>query len=93
MRCRYQSANLPSAHVGNHDHRQLRVYLSFLYYIILALSIPITFTRKKILRKKILRKKNGISSTGSLVSGDSMCADWCLNSILWVCRKLSSNML
>ena len=88
VRCRYQSVNLPLAHVGNHDHRQLRVYLPFFYYIIIALSIPITFTRKTILRNKIV-----IYSTGSLVSGDSMCADWCLNSILWVCRKLSFNML
>ena len=36
VRCRYQSANSPSTHVGNHDHRQLCVYLFFFYYIIIA---------------------------------------------------------
>ena len=39
VRCRYHSANSPSAHVGNlnHDHRKLRVCFGFFYYIIIAL--------------------------------------------------------
>ena len=48
VRCRYHSANSPSAHVGNlnRDHRKLRVCFFFFYYIIIALSIPITYSRK-----------------------------------------------
>ena len=48
VRCRYHSANSPSAHVGNlnHDHRELRVCFVFFYYIIIALNLPITYCRK-----------------------------------------------
>ena len=44
----YHSANSPSAHVRdlNHDHRQIRVCFGVFYYIIIALSIPIIYSRK-----------------------------------------------
>ena len=40
-----------------------------------------------------IRNADSDTINGICVVGDSMCANWCLNLILWVCRKLSSNML
>ena len=53
MRCRYQSVNLPSAYVGNHDHRQLRVYLPFLLH-----NSSFEYTNN-FYKKNNTKKKNG----------------------------------